>query len=160
MGRLKDIDLDVVVSFTKLFKGHTKKIKYKEGFRNKDITTNRRTTHVYNKIMYTLFELMIIDVIEGHVVYLDKKRGARLYVDFMAAPASVIEGKNIKKDRKAPLIDLQVTGYKMPFIAYDPGGSTHVCKMNIPMHLYTQLVLAVNTGKKYIGGTKKFWYDR
>ena len=160
MSVLQDLDRDIIVSFAKLIKGHTETIKYKKGFTNKDITSNRRTTHVYSKIMYHLFELMIDDVISGDVVYLDKKRGAMFYVDFMKAPESVILGKSFKKNIKAPLIDLKVTNYRMPFIAYDPGGDTYVCKMIIPLHLYSRLVTEVNKGKKYVKGTKKFWYDR
>lgn len=160
MKRLVDVDDDIIVAFTKLFKNKAERIEYNKGFKNESITTNRRTSHVYNKVMYYLFELMITDVINGDIVYLDKKKGARFYVDFSPAPESLILGENIKENRQAPLVNLRMTNYRMPFIAYDPGGERHVCKVVIPMHLYIQLVLKVNSGKKYPKSTKKFWYDR
>ena len=159
MGKLVDENNKVVVPFTELIKGHMGTPKYKKGFSNKDIAVDHGNDIVYNRILFRLFELMIMDVIDGDIVYFDKKLGSKMYVDMQPASASMIQGKGLNK-RRIEKIDFSVTRFKVPFVAFDPGGERSMCKVKIPMYLYNELIKKVNAGQVYPKGVKKFWFDK
>lgn len=154
-------DERVVVTVVDLLKDRVDKIKYKKGFSNRDITADHGTTTVYAKVLFKLLELMILDVIEGHIVYFNKRVKARFYVDYTPAGKNLIMGKGIKKDMKIPLVDFKVTRYRMPLIAFDPGYRRATpCQVYVPSYLYSLLVEKINAGKKYTKSTKDFWFNR
>lgn len=159
MSKLVDEHGKVVVTFTELIKGHMGTPKYKKGFSNKDIVAAHNNDLVYNRMLFRLLELMIMDVINGDVVYFNKKAGSKMYVDMHPASPAMIKGKGLgKKDTEK--IDFNVTRYRVPFIAYDPGGERSMCKVFIPKYLYNELVRKANSGKRYPKGLKKFWFDK
>lgn len=159
MGKLVDDKGKVVVTFTELIKGHMGAPKHKKGFSNKDIAVDHGNDIVYNRMLFRLFELMIMDVIDGDIVYFNKKLGSKMYVDMQPASAAMIKGKGLNK-RRVEKIDFAVTRYKIPFVAFDPGGKRSMCKVIIPMYLYNELIKKVNGGQKYPKGLKKFWFDK
>jgi hypothetical protein len=152
---------NVVIPMSDLLAGELKKIKYKNKFNNKDIVSDGGTSRVYNAVLFRLMELIIMDVIEGHIVYFNKRAGSKFYVDYQPAGQELIKGKGIKDNRGFPLVDLRVTRYRMPIIAFDPGyKSSTPCVCIIPKYLYALLIEAVNKGKKYPKGVKNFWYNK
>lgn len=159
MSKLVDEKGKVVVTFTELIKGNMGAPKYKKGFSNKDITVDHGNDITYNRMLFRLFELMVMDVINGDVVYFNKKLGSKMYVDMHPASPAMIKGKGLNK-RKVELIDFSVTRYRVPFVAFDPGGCRSMCKVIIPMYLYNELIRNVNKGQKYPKGLKKFWFDK
>ena len=154
-------DERVVVTVVDLLKDRVDKIKYKKGFSNKDMTSDHGTTTVYAKVLFKLLELMILDVIEGHIVYFNKRVRSRFYVDYTPAGKNLIMGKGIKEEMKIPLVDFRVTKYRMPLIAFDPGyKNSSPCQAFIPSYLYSLLIEKVNSGKKYSKSTKDFWFNK
>lgn len=154
-------DERVVVTVVDLLKDRVKKIKYKKGFNNASITADHGTTTVYAKVLFKLLELMILDVIEGHIVYFSRRVKSRFYVDWTPAGKNLIMGKGIKDDMKIPLVDFKVTRYRMPLIAFDPGYTRSTpCQVYVPSYLYSLLVEKVNSGKKYTKSSKDFWFNK
>lgn len=159
MSKLVDKEGKVVVTFTELIKGHMGTPKYKKGYSNKDIAVDHGNDIVYNRIMFRLLELMIMDVIDGDIVYFNEKLGSKMYVDMHPASPAMIKGKGLDK-MKGEKIDFAVTRYRVPFVAFDPGGARSMCKVIIPSYLYNDLIRKVNSGQKYPKGLKKFWFDK
>jgi len=152
---------NIVVPMADLLAGELKKIKYKKGFSNKDIVSDGGTTRAYSAVLFRLMELIVMDVIAGHIVYFNKRVGSRFYVDYQPAGPELIRGKGIKENMDFPLVDLRVTRYRMPIIAFDPGyKNSSPCICIVPKYLYAMLIDAVNKGKKYPKGTKDFWYNK
>ena len=161
MGReyfLKPDDA-IVTGVTQLFRNKVNKIEM-EG-KAYDISGERRVSSVYNVVFFKLMELMIMDVIEGNLVYFHKATGAKFSVHDWLVHSELIEGKGIHDNMMTPLVDLKVTGYKMPVIVFDPGyKNSALCKVFIPQYLYSMLVHKVNEGKKYFKSNKKLWYEK
>jgi hypothetical protein len=166
-GNMKDIDIkirnlkkNIVTPLTVLLEGSVKKIDHKQGFTNKDITSNHSTEYAYSTIMYKLMELVILDVIEGNIVYLDSKRKAKVYVDYEPAKTEMIMGKNAD-NAIIPLIDFRASKYRVPIIVFDTGyKDSSLMKCFLPKYLYGALVEKVNTGKQYPKGTKIYWANK
>lgn len=150
-------DPRVIVPIADILQGRVDKIKFKPGFNAKSVVSDGGTTRVYSAVLFRLMELMIMDVIAGDIVYLDKKRKAMFYVDYMPVAASMIEGTSIKENMKIPLVNLRLTNYKMPIIAFDPGYKYSTpCICRIPLYLYVMLIEEVNKGRKYPKSVKDF----
>jgi hypothetical protein len=110
--------------------------------------------------MYKLLELILLDVIDGNIVYLDPKRSSKLYVDTAPARAEIIMGKNAE-NAKIPLIDFRASGYKVPVVVFDTGyASSSLMQCFVPKYLYAALIDNVNIGKKYPKGNKVFWENK
>lgn len=139
-----------------------KRIKYKKGFSNRSLTTTHKTSIVYMHVLFTMLELMLLDVVDGDTVFLDKKKGSRLYVDSRPVDVAMVGGKGWdEKKAKSPKVDLRASGYRMPIFAFDPGPSTsRPALIHAPWYIYTALVENINAGKKYGKPLKRFWYDR
>jgi len=150
----------IITPLSELLHGKVDKIKYKKGFSNKDIVSDHGTSQVYAKILFKLLELMIMDVIEGYIVYFNKYSTSFLYVDTRPVSQAFIKGEYDKEDMKIPKIDLKVTNYRTPFIAFDPGGHGTPCLVNVPIYLFSLLIEKVNEGKKYAKSTKDFWINK
>lgn len=151
----------IVSSVTRLLENKVDKIKFKEGFKAADITTDKGTPLAYNKIFFRLMELMMLDVIEGNIVCFNKNTNACFYVHDWITHKELFEGKGIKEDRKIPLVDFKATGYKMPVVVFDPGyRDSELCKVFIPEYLYGMLIERVNEGKKYPKTVKKLWFEK
>lgn len=160
-GKIFNTPSNVVISMAELLAGELKKIKYKSGFNNKDIVSDGGTSRAYSAVLFRLMELIVMDVIAGHIVYFNKKRGSKFYVDYQPAGPELIKGKGIKDDMDFPLVDLRVTRYRMPIIAFDPGYKNSTpCVCIVPKYLYAMLIEEVNKGKKYPKGLKDFWYNK
>lgn len=153
-------DARVTIPAPDFFKGK-KRIKYKKGFKNADIDSRHKTTGVYTKVFFRLLELMVMDVIEGDVVYLNKRTKARLYVDYRE-----VLFKNILSAAKLarphiPKVDFSLTKMRTPFIAFDTGYvNSSPCFVRIPEYLYIDLIHKINGGKRYSKGMKDFWFNR
>jgi len=151
------MDPRITVTAVDLLQHRVKRIKYKKGFSNVDIVSDHGTTAAYSKIIFSLFELMILDVIAGDIVYIDKKRKNRFYVETKTVSKEFIDGKGITENMRIPMLDLSVTKYKAPFIAYDTGYlSAAPCDVFVPSYLFSALIEEVNNGKKYSKVNKKF----
>lgn len=156
-----ETDERVIVSVADLLQDRLDLVKYKPGCTSRSITSDGGTSRVYSTVLFRLMELMIMDVIAGHVVYFDKKVKSMFYVDYKPASQSIIMGKGIKKDMKIPLVDFKVTNYRMPIIAFDPGYSASTpCECFVPPYLYSMLIEEVNKGRKYPKSTKDFWRNK
>ena len=154
-----ETDNKVIIAMADLLHGKLERVKYKKGFKASDITSDHGTSRVYSTILFRLMELIVMDVIEGHVVYFDKKIKSRFYVDFKPVSETLIQGKGLKED--SAIVDLRVTQYRMPIIAFDPGYKNSTpCHCFIPNYLYRMLVEKVNSGKKYSKSTKDFWFNK
>jgi hypothetical protein len=55
---------------------------------------------VYSTVLFRLLELIIMDVIAGHVVYFDRNVKSMFYVDYKPASQEIISGKGIKRTWK------------------------------------------------------------
>lgn len=154
-------DERVIVSVADLLQDRLEGIKYKPGHTSRTITSDGGTSRVYSTILFRLLELMIMDVIAGHVVYFDRSVKSMFYVDYKPASQAIIMGKGIKENMKIPLVDFRATNYRMPIIAFDPGykGSTP-CECFVPPYLYSMLIEEVNKGRKYPKSTKDFWINK
>jgi hypothetical protein len=154
-------DERVVVTVVDLLQDRLDRINYKKGYSAKDVHSDGGTSRSYSVVLFKLMELMIMDVIEGKVVYFDRKAKSMFYVDFRPASADMIAGKGLKDDMKIPLIDFQMTNYRVPFIAFDPGSEASTpCQCYIPPYLYSMLIDEVNKGRKYPKSTKDFSFNR
>lgn len=154
-------DERVIVTTKDLLAGRVKKIKYKKGFTNADITSDHGTTAVYTKILFKLLELMIMDVIEGHIVYFSKKAKSIFYIDFRQASRELLLGKGAHKDMNTPLVDFKKTKYRMPIVSFDPGYvGSEPCMVFVPSYLYSMLIDKVNAGTTYIKSNKDFWFNK
>jgi hypothetical protein len=152
---------NVIVPMADLLDKELKKIKFKEGFTTKDITSDGGTSRVYSAVLFRLMELIVMDVIAGDIVYFNKRVGSRFYVDFKPAGTEIINGEGVTEDMGFPLVDLRVTRYRMPIIVFDPGYKTSSpCTCIVPKYLYAMLIEEVNKGRKYPKGTKEFWYNK
>jgi hypothetical protein len=157
--RLKSDDR-IVLSVSDLLHEKVDKIKYNDGFSNSDITKARNTSAVYNKVLFRLMELMIMDVIEGDLVYFNRRSKARFSVHYWMTHKELIEGKGIHDNMETELVDLTKTNYRMPVIAFDPGyKNSKLCLTYIPKYLYGMLIDKVNEGKKYPQSNKRFWFE-
>lgn len=144
-----------------LFKGRIPKIKFKEGFKNSDICREGRYELTYNKVFFTMLELMALDVIEGHkVIFNESSRGdAFFYVDYRDASPEIIRGKG-EKGRRIRKIDFKKTRYRVPMIVFDVGlASMPPARVKIPRYLYSMLIDKANQGKAYFKGTKVLWFN-
>jgi hypothetical protein len=162
MAKIKlNVDERIIVPIVDLLNNKVDRIKYKPGFNALSISSDGGNSKAYSVILFKLLELMIMDVIAGDIVYFNKKIKSMFYVDYEAAPDFVIQGKNIKKDLKTPLIDMRMTNYRFPFIAFDPGyKNSSPCKCIIPNYLYVMLIEEINKGRKYPKSTKNFWKNK
>jgi hypothetical protein len=151
----------VVISVASLLKGKVDAVKYEKGFSNKHIAANCHTNTVYNKVLYRLLELMIMDVIEGDLVYFHRETKARFSVHYWMTHPELIEGKGIHDDMETNLVDLSKTNYRMPVIVFDPGyKDSPLCLTYIPSYLYGMLIDKVNEGKKYPQSIKRLWFEK
>lgn len=136
-------------------------IKTKKGYTIADLAPNYRKSDVYTRVLFQLLELMLIDVAAGNIVYLDKKRKARLYVVFKPASKNMLLGRGLKKDSKIPKINFKATKYRVPMFAFDPGYENSTpAFVRVPTHIYAILIDEANTGRRYpkpVG--KKFWFE-
>lgn len=154
-------DERVVVTVKDLLQHKVNKIKYKKGFTNKDISSDLGTTSVYSKVLFKLLELMIMDVIEGHIVYFNRKSKARFYVDWTPASPALIAGKGLKENMRIPKVDFKKSGYRMPLVAFDPGyAKSTPCQVYVPAYIYSMLVNKVNEGMRYTKSAKDFWFNK
>jgi len=156
-----DTDQRVIVSVADLLQDRLDAIAYKPGHGAKTISSDGGTSRVYSTVLFKLLELMIMDVIAGHVVYFDRNVKSMFYVDYKPASQAIIQGKGIKEEMKIPLVDFKVTNYRMPIIAFDPGYKASTpCECFVPPYLYSMLIDQVNKGKKYPKSTKDFWRNK
>ena len=159
-AKVSALKRDIIVPCTRLFEGAVPRINYSKGYSNKSITSNHSTEYAYSTIMYKLFELIILDVIAGNIVYLDSKRKAKLYVDSKPATTEIIMGKNAEK-AGISLIDFRASRYTIPVMIFDTGyKSSTLMQCFLPKYLYSALVDNINSGKKYPKGTKVFWANK
>ena len=157
---IRALKQEFIISCVRLFENTVPDIKHKKGFTNKDITSNKSNHYAYSVILYKLLELVLLDVIDGNIVYLDAKKAAKLYVDTAPARPEIILGKNAEK-AKIPLIDFRASGYKVPIVIFDTGyKSSSLMQCYIPKYLYSALIDNVNRGKKYPKGNKVFWENK
>jgi len=155
------IDTTIIRSMKDIIKDY-KKIEFKKGHTLAELIPNKYKSAVYNWVMYYILELMLMDVANGDIVFLDKKRKSRLYVVFKDATPNMLAGKGYdEKKSKIPKIDFKVTGYKVPFFAFDPGyEDAHPALLHVPAYLYSILIEQANTGIKYPKpALKKFWFE-
>lgn len=154
-------DERIIVPVADLLDNKVNRIKYKSGFNASNMSSDGGNSRAYSVILFRLLELMIMDVIAGDIVYFDRKVKSMFYVDYEQAPDFVIEGTRIKEDLKTPMIDMKMTNYRFPFIAFDPGykGSSP-CKCTIPNYLYVMLIEEINKGRKYPKSRNTFWKNK
>jgi hypothetical protein len=55
---------------------------------------------VYSTVLFRLLELIIMDVIAGHVVYFDRNIIYVFIIDYKPASQEIISGKGIKENMK------------------------------------------------------------
>ncbi|MCK5788093.1 MAG: hypothetical protein KAH32_03795 [Chlamydiia bacterium] len=138
-----------------------KKIKFNVGWRVHDIS--RDTKAIYIRVLFRLLELITLDVANGTVVIVDKKRGSKFYVASRSASKSMIEGKGWEKAQKKsdsiPKLDLMKLGYKVPFFAFDPGGKLRPVMVMVPKYIYAVLVENANKGMKFAKSSKSFIWE-
>ena len=155
------LDDRVIVCVADLLDGKLPYIKYKNGFTARSITSDRGNSRAYSTILFRLMELLILDVIEGHIVYFDRERKSRFYVEYYPASPERIAKEGLDKNSKCIPIDFSKTKYRVPFIAFDPGyRGSPVCQCDIPPYLYDMLVEEVNKGKVYTKGTKVYFASK
>jgi hypothetical protein len=129
-----ETDQRVIVSVADLLQDRLENITYKPGHGSRTITSDGGTSRVYSTVLFRLLELIIMDVIAGHVVYFDRNVKSMFYVDYKPASQEIISGKGIK-EMKIPLVDFKVTNYRMPIILLTGYKASTVCECFIP-HLY------------------------
>jgi hypothetical protein len=111
-----ETDQRVIVSVADLLQDRLENITYKPGHGSRTITSDGGTSRVYSTVLFRLLELIIMDVIAGHVVYFDRNVKSMFYVDYKPASQEIISGKGIKENMKIPLVDFKVTNYRMPIL--------------------------------------------
>lgn len=157
----KKEDPRVIVPLTSLVKDGIKQIKYRKGFTNTDVCKSHKTERIYAKVMFRLLELMIMDVLDGNIVYFSKRTGARFYVDYRDVTIKNVlnAGKFGRPDIEK--VDFGVTNMRTPFVAFDPGyKGSGPCLVTVPKYLYNDLIHRVNGGKKYAKASKDFWFNK
>jgi hypothetical protein len=92
---------------------------------------------VYSTVLFRLLELIIMDVIAGHVVYFDRNVKSMFYVDYKPASQEIISGKGIKENMKIPLVDFKVTNYRMPIILLTRDIKLQLCVSALFLLTYT-----------------------
>jgi hypothetical protein len=90
-----ETDQRVIVSVADLLQDRLENITYKPGHGSRTITSD--TSRVYSTVLFRLLELIIMDVIAGHVVYFDRNVKSMFYVDYKPASQEIISGKGIKR---------------------------------------------------------------
>lgn len=123
----------------------------------------RTSEAAYVKVIYRLMELILLDVADGTIVVVDKKRDAKFFVDFRPSSTAMIQGKGWKeageRGNRIPRIDIRKFGYKDPIFAFDPGGKAFLTLVRAPKYLYSVLIENANAGTKYPKSIKQFkWY--
>jgi hypothetical protein len=98
-----------VIVIADLLQDRLENITYKPGHGSRTITSDGGTSRVYSTVLFRLLELIIMDVIAGHVVYFDRNVKSMFYVDYKPASQEIISGKGIKENMKIPLVDFKVT---------------------------------------------------
>ena len=151
-----------ITGLTELMAGKHFKIKFKDGIKLKDLVPHRHLITMYLKVLYRLLELMLLDVAEGHTVYLDKKRKSRFFVVMEPASQEFILGKGWDESSDLTKIDLKATGYSVPKFAFDPGYKNSTPTLvSAPRAIWSVLIENANKGKKYGRPTnKKFSFER
>jgi hypothetical protein len=103
-------------------------ITYKPGHGSRTITSGWRYFQGVQHCVVSITELIIMDVIAGHVVYFDRNVKSMFYVDYKPASQEIISGKGIKENMKIPLVDFKVTNYRMPIILLPGYKASTVCE--------------------------------
>jgi hypothetical protein len=88
-----ETDQRVIVSVADLLQDRLENITYKPGHGSRTITSDGGTSRVYSTVLFRLLELIIMDVIAGHVVYFDRNVKSMFYVDYKPASQEIISGK-------------------------------------------------------------------
>lgn len=154
-------DERVVIPAPDFLRDKVTQIKYKKGFKNADIDSHHKTPGVYNKILFRLLELMVMDVIEGHTVYFNKRTKARIYVDYRDVLMRNIKSADRLAKAHIPRVDFSITRMRTPFIAFDTGHAKSTpCLLKTPEYLYIDLINQINKGKKYAKSMKEFFFNQ
>jgi hypothetical protein len=77
-----------------LLQDRLENITYKPGHGSRTITSD--ASRVYSTVLFRLLELIIMDVIAGHVVYFDRNVKSMFYVDYKPASQEIISGKGMR----------------------------------------------------------------
>jgi hypothetical protein len=131
-----ETDQRVIVSVADLLQDRLENITYKPGHGSRTITSDGGTSRVYSTVLFRLLELIIMDVIAGHVVYFDRNVKSMFYVDYKPASQEIISGKGIKENMKIPLVDFKVTNYRMPIILLTRDIKLQLCEYSSLLILY------------------------
>jgi hypothetical protein len=132
-----ETDQRVIVSVADLLQDRLENITYKPGHGSRTITSDGGTSRVYSTVLFRLLELIIMDVIAGHVVYFDRNVKSMFYVDYKPASQEIISGKGIKENMKIPLVDFKVTNYRMPIILLTRDIKLQLCVSALFLLTYT-----------------------
>jgi hypothetical protein len=84
-----ETDQRVIVSVADLLQDRLENITYKPGH-GSDYYIWWRYSRVYSTVLFRLLELIIMDVIAGHVVYFDRNVKSMFYVDYKPASQEII----------------------------------------------------------------------
>jgi hypothetical protein len=84
-----ETDQRVIVSVADLLQDRLENITYKPGHGSRTITSDGGTSRVYSTCVVSITELIIMDVIAGHVVY-DRNVKSMFYVDYKPASQEII----------------------------------------------------------------------
>jgi len=161
--RLQSIDgssPDIVVKAVELFsKAKVKTIKFNDGMSaEKFLKRKEGAPVVTNKIIGSLMELMILDVINGDIVYFNKKLNSSFSVNSRPILSNFFKGKSHKGVvTPVPKLDVAAAGFKYPIIVFDPGREGDRLMLTVvPRFLYALLTDNINNGKRYIKSSKEY----
>lgn len=154
----KGTDPRIVIPVRDLFfDGIVKSITYSEGHSSHSFTNGEGVTVAAMRILATLVELMILDVLEGKVVYFNEKLGASFSVNHRPILDKFFKGESHKNTRlEIPKLDVIKAGFKYPIIVFDPGGQSDLCLTVIPRYLYALLTDKINRGKTFPKSKKEY----
>ena len=148
----------VIPAIELFFDGAVKTIKYNEGVTSHSFTAGMGITVAARRILNTLVELMILDVLEGKVVYFNKKLNSSFSVNHRPVMDSFFKGSSHENTKVAiPKLDVIKSGFKYPIVVFDPGREKdQLCLTVIPRVFYALLTDNINNGKTYPKSTKEY----
>ena len=124
----------------------------------KFLGTKEGVPKVAKKILSTLLELMVLDVIEGDYVYINRHMNASLSVNHRPILDSFFNADshpNVVVE--IPKLDVIKAEFKYPIIVFDPGRPKDRLMLTVvPRYLFALLIDNVNNGKKYTKNKKEY----
>jgi len=156
----KEKSPEIIVPATRILQlGGLKTIKFNKGMSaEKFLGVKEGAPRVAKKILGSLIELMMLDVIEGDYVYLNKQMNASISVNNKPILDSFFSAESHPNTQtEIPKLDVIKAEFKYPIIVFDPGREKDRLMLTvIPRFLFALLIDNVNSGKIYTKNKKEY----